>query len=176
MPAANRLELRVFETELRWMALVTSAAGVRLVAFDLPSAAAARRKAQSELSGEALVEVKSPHELQQRLTLFAAGEPMDFSDVTLDGPKLSPFQAKVVRACRAIGFGKTLSYGELAERAGSPRAARAVGTVMKSNRTPLIVPCHRVVASQGKLGGYSAAGGLCTKERLLELEQAAIER
>jgi methylated-DNA-[protein]-cysteine S-methyltransferase len=81
------------------------------------------------------------------------------------------FQRRVLLACRAILYGQTRSYGDLAAQVGSPGAARAVGNVMAHNCVPLIIPCHRVVASQGQLGGFSAPRGLSMKRRLLQLEQ-----
>jgi methylated-DNA-[protein]-cysteine S-methyltransferase len=83
---------------------------------------------------------------------------------------LTPFQQRVVETVQGIPFGQTMSYAEVAERAGSPRAARAVGNVMAQNRTPMVVPCHRVLASGGRLGGFSAPGGTEFKRRLLALE------
>ena len=109
-------------------------------------------------------------EVLDQLQRFAAGEPVDLKRVPLAVDHLSPFQQKVVKACRAIKRGGTLSYGELAAKAGSAGAARAVGSVMRNNRTPLIVPCHRVVAAGGRIGGFSAPDGLVMKRRLLELE------
>ena len=76
----------------------------------------------------------------------------------------------MVMECRKIPYGKTLSYGQLAAKAGRPGAARAVGNHMAGNRTPIIVPCHRVLPSGGGLGGFSAAGGVALKRRLLEME------
>jgi methylated-DNA-[protein]-cysteine S-methyltransferase len=105
-----------------------------------------------------------------RLQRFAAGEADDFADVQVDLSELTEFQLKVVKACRKISAGQSRSYGDLAAIAGSPRAARAVGNVMRSNRYPLIVPCHRVIASNGKLCGFTCPQGLAMKERLLERE------
>ena len=79
-----------------------------------------------------------------------------------------PFHGKVLAAARRIPYGRTATYGELAARAGSPRAARAVGQAMARNPVPLVVPCHRVVAGGGGLGGFG--GGLDLKRRLLDLE------
>ena len=104
------------------------------------------------------------------LQQFAAGDMVDLARIPLSLNHLTPFQRRVVKACRAIKRGQSLSYGEVAAKAGSPGAARAVGQVMRTNRTPLIVPCHRVVAAGGKLGGFSAPQGLAMKRRLLELE------
>ena len=84
----------------------------------------------------------------------------------------SPFQNNILKTCRAIPFGHVMSYGELAECAGYPRAARAVGNAMAANPIPIVIPCHRVVAAQGGLGGYSI--GLSYKEKLLTHEGVSI--
>ena len=109
-------------------------------------------------------------ELTTLLCRYASGEVVDFSGLRVSLDHLSPFQARVIECCRLIPHGETLSYGELAKQAGSPQAARAVGSVMKKNRAPLIVPCHRVCSRHG-LGGYSAGSGAATKRQLLDLEQ-----
>ena len=95
---------------------------------------------------------------------------MDFRDVAVDPGALTPFWEVVVRQCREIPYGRTMSYGQLAARAQSPRAARAVGNCMARNRIPLIIPCHRVIAASGGPGPYSAPGGTAMKRRLLLLE------
>ena len=108
-----------------------------------------------------------------RLRAYADGVFDDFLDVALDLSGKTRFQQAVLHHCRRIRPGSTLTYGELAARAGYPGAARAVGQVMKTNCFPLIIPCHRVVAAGGKLGGYSAPDGLRLKRRLLQLELQA---
>lgn len=108
----------------------------------------------------------------ERLMRFLEGEAVTLKDIPLALDHLSAFQRKVVAACRAIPYGETRTYGDLAAKAGSQGAARAVGTVMAGNRMPLIVPCHRVVAAGGKIGGFSAPSGLSLKRRLLALEAA----
>jgi methylated-DNA-[protein]-cysteine S-methyltransferase len=105
-----------------------------------------------------------------RLVRLLSGEPVGLSDLPLSLGHLSPFQQRVVAACRAIPYGVTRSYGQVAAAAGSPGAARAVGQVMAGNRTPLVVPCHRVLAAGGKIGGFSAPSGLALKRKLLALE------
>ena len=80
----------------------------------------------------------------------------------------------VWKACRAVGYGKTTSYGELARRAGRPGAARAVGTAMRRNPWPIVVPCHRVLKGDGSIGGYSGRGGVKFKRQLLEMEAALL--
>jgi len=109
-------------------------------------------------------------DLRRRLERYCDGEACRFDDVSLEIPPGTEFQRRVMKVTRRIPYGQTLSYGRLAEKAGYPRAARAVGTAMSSNSFPIIVPCHRVVASGGKMGGYTSPQGTCLKERLLALE------
>jgi methylated-DNA-[protein]-cysteine S-methyltransferase len=130
--------------------------------------------AEAEPGNAELVERDWHPALRRRLEAFATGEPCDFDDVELALPSLTPFQQRVIAETRGVGYGQTLTYGELAARAGAPRAARAVGTVMSSNRLPILIPCHRIVASGGGLGGYSAPQGIDLKRRLLNLEAAAV--
>jgi len=95
-------------------------------------------------------------------------------NVPLANDSLTPFARKVQRELLKVPYGSVISYGELAAKAGSPRAARAVGGVMASNPFPLIVPCHRVVNADGRIGHYSAAHGSKTKTWLLEFEGRAV--
>src|SRR5262249_38827056 len=111
-------------------------------------------------------------ELRRRLERYCVGEKCEFDDVPLELPDRTEFQQRILKVTRRIPYGGTMSYGELAEKAGYPRAARAVGTVMSSNRFPIVVPCHRVVASGGKTGGYTSPQGVTLKLRLLALERA----
>jgi methylated-DNA-[protein]-cysteine S-methyltransferase len=105
-----------------------------------------------------------------RVREHLAGKPQDLSRVPLDIARVTPFTAKVFRAAQAVPAGRTATYGELAGIAGSPGASRAVGRAMATNPWPVIVPCHRVVAAGGGAGGFSAYGGLVTKEKILKLE------
>ncbi len=106
---------------------------------------------------------------QAQLQRFFDGCPVVFR-VRLDLSERTDFQRDVLLACAAIPFGETLTYGQLAELVGHPGAARAVGSVMASNLIPIVIPCHRVVAANRQLGGFSAPGGTDTKKRLLQLE------
>lgn len=100
------------------------------------------------------------------------GEAADLSTVELDMDGVPAFHRRVYEVVRAIPPGATLTYGEVAARAGSPGSARAVGRAMATNRFAPVVPCHRVVAAGGKPGGFSASGGVTTKRRILEIESA----
>ena len=103
-------------------------------------------------------------ETLQALKEYFAGRQPDFSKLRLD-PQGTPFQRQVWQALKAIPAGKTLSYAELAQKIGRPRAARAVGRACGANPIPILIPCHRVIAANGSLGGYSS--GLDRKRWLL---------
>ncbi|MEX2140184.1 MAG: methylated-DNA--[protein]-cysteine S-methyltransferase [Pirellulales bacterium] len=163
----------VFSTRLGWMALVMRGNVLQRLSFGHRGADSAADAVGLEGSDCVMAGNTAIADLIGRLTRYAAGEFDDFLDVEVDNGHLSPFAAAVAEAVRRIPFGDTRSYGELAARVGRPRAARAVGGVMAKNRTPLIVPCHRVLASGGALGGFSAVDGVRMKRRLLELEASA---
>ena len=131
--------------------------GERVVNHELP---VARPAAQA----------RSRHPLAERLASYFAGSRAGFEDVELELDWCTPFQRAVVEALRAVPYGETVTYGELAFLAGRPGAQRAAGTVCARNRFPIVVPCHRVVAAEG-LGRYGSLGG-GYKRRLLELEHA----
>jgi len=106
------------------------------------------------------------------LRRYFAGQPVEFSTpVHCDGA--SSFAQAAWQACRQIPYGQTVSYRELAERIGRPGAARAVGQAMRNNPCPIVIPCHRVLRSDGSLGGYVGNCGVQIKRRLLELEATA---
>lgn len=173
-PEGEALTLSVFETRLGWIGAIGR--GPELVGLTVghPSAMAARTAAVGQIDEWELGNLDAEFDwspvLKKRLMDYAAGKRVKFDDIPLELPELTDFQARVINQTRKIGYGETLPYGELALRAGFPRAARGVGTVMAHNRFPVIIPCHRVVASQGKLGGYSGPQGVCLKEQLLALE------
>lgn len=105
------------------------------------------------------------------LRLYGRGRPVHFHGIPIDWTSLRPFQRLVLRACRRIPYGKTISYQELAQRIGRPDAVRAVARALATNPLPIIIPCHRVVRKGGNLGGYSAPGGRDLKGKLLMMEK-----
>jgi methylated-DNA-[protein]-cysteine S-methyltransferase len=114
--------------------------------------------------------------LQEQISAYFEGSYIDFGKdipIVLDG--LSGFARDVLTECRDVRFGETISYGGLAKRVGSQGAARAVGGVMANNPLPLIIPCHRVIYSNGEIGGFGAIGGVRLKKRMLKLEQQALK-
>ena len=128
------------------------------------------RVVNHELPRAGALERQREHEVIERVRAYFAGVTVAFDDVELDLDWATPFQARVAAALRAIPYGETVTYGELAALAGHPNAQRAAGTFCAHNRFPLFVPCHRVVAADG-LGSYGSLG-LSYKRRLLELESA----
>jgi O-6-methylguanine DNA methyltransferase len=102
-----------------------------------------------------------------------AGKPADLSAIALDTDGVPPFHRQVYEAAREIAPGTTRTYGEIASRIGSPGSARAVGQALGRNPFPIVVPCHRVLAAGGKMGGFTATGGVNTKARMLALEGIA---
>ncbi len=111
--------------------------------------------------------------LQEQITAYFESGYVNFDkDIPIITDGLSGFASSVLDACRGIRFGQTISYDRLAEMAGKSGAARAVGGALAKNPLPLIIPCHRVVCANGKVGGFSAAGGVTLKKRMLKLEQS----
>jgi methylated-DNA-[protein]-cysteine S-methyltransferase len=170
--------LSIFPTNLGWFGLLGSDSLLISVFVGHGSADEVRRAACRQVAATSrerqFVERDWHPELRRRLEQYCLGEPCDFDDIRLAPSRGSDFQKRVVKTVRRIPYGQTLSYGRLAEKAGFPRAARAVGTVMSSNHFPIVVPCHRVVAAGGKTGGYTSPQGVSLKLRLLAME-AAVE-
>jgi methylated-DNA-[protein]-cysteine S-methyltransferase len=106
------------------------------------------------------------------MTAVLAGERRELRAIALDQRRIDAFRREVYAATRDIEPGTTRSYGEVARAIGRPGGARDVGAALAANPTPILVPCHRVVAANGALTGFSAPGGLATKRRMLELEGA----
>lgn len=110
---------------------------------------------------------KPLQEVLRQIEAYFAGKLKAFSlDICLN---VTPFQKKVLTALRRVPYGQTISYGELAKNIGSPKASRAVGQANARNPIPIVIPCHRVIGSNGKLTGFG--GGIEVKQALLDLEQ-----
>jgi methylated-DNA-[protein]-cysteine S-methyltransferase len=168
-PAGEPSVLVSFPSRLGWIAVVGRATRLNYLTFGHNSSEAATHAVPSGLAQTArLGHWNGP--LVERLQAYASGARDDFLDVEVDLGSRTWFQRRVLGLCRKIPFGQTLTYGELAVRADRPGAARAVGQCMAANPIPLVIPCHRVVAANGLLGGYSAPGGVDVKRHLLALE------
>lgn len=158
-----------FESELGWIAIATDGVEITSLKFGYSSAEVAIAKL--DYAGDSVLQTATPElkRWQKTLQSFAAGNAVDIGEIPVRVAAADTFTGVVHRMCREIPRGVVLTYGELAEQAGSGRAARAVGNVMRTNRIPLLIPCHRVVAATG-LGGYSGSGGSELKRRLLAME------
>ncbi len=108
------------------------------------------------------------------ITRLLEGRSVDLSDVALDMDRVPTFHRRVYEVARAIPAGATRSYREIATRLGDPGLARAVGRALGENPFAIVVPCHRVLAAGGRMGGFSAPGGVTTKVRLLAIEGALL--
>ena len=169
--SSGRMVISVFPTALGWMGLLGDN-GQLVSVFIGRATENAVRAAAVKFTGS--LDDRDWHPTVRRmLEGYAEGEIVDFSSVEIRLPQMSSFRQKIVNATRRLGYGETVSYGELARRAGHPRAVRAVGTVMSTNRFPILLPCHRVLARGGKLGGYTSPGGTNLKQRMLDLEAQA---
>lgn len=162
----------VFETAMGFCAIAWSADGI--ARFQLPARSAdeadrlMRRRAPSAAQAIPPEAVAAVVAAARR---YFEGEATDFSAVALDLADENPFFAEIYAALREVGWGETTTYGALAKEVGAGReAARDVGEAMARNPAPLIIPCHRVLAAGGKIGGFSAPGGSKTKARMQELE------
>lgn len=146
--------------------------GRGLVRLQLPDAdeARTRRHLTRDLDG---LEADPPDGLKptiSRLQQYFAGEKVDLSASPIDLGGRPEFLCRLYREMLKLGWGETVTYGGLAERVGVPGAAQSVGQAMGKNPIPIIIPCHRVLASGNTMGGFSAPGGTRTKLKLLELE------
>jgi methylated-DNA-[protein]-cysteine S-methyltransferase len=173
----------IFVTPLGWMGVAGS--GTTVVALtmghaspeEVHSALAARARAHGGAGANGALEERDWYpELRRALDRYARGQFVDFRPFKIDVGRTTEYRKRVLEAARQIPYGQTLSYGELAAKAGKPRAARAVGSAMASNPISLLIPCHRVVAAGGKLGGFSCRTGVELKQRLLEMEAQAARR
>ncbi|MCB1494628.1 MAG: methylated-DNA--[protein]-cysteine S-methyltransferase [Bauldia sp.] len=151
--------------------------GTAVTAMHLPEADRSAAEARMARAGAAAGDGGVPAEIARviaDLRRYFDGEEVDFSAVALDLSEASDALRQVYEETRRVGWGHTVTYGEIARRIGSPAAARFVGRAMAMNPVPIIVPCHRVLASGDKLGGFSAFGGTVQKERLLVLERTRL--
>lgn len=163
----------LFDTSLGRCGIAWNDAGV--LGVQLPEAReSATRERLLRRAPEAQPADPPPHARQalEGIAALLAGRDGELDRVPLDMRLLPPFHRQVYETARRIAPGQTLSYGTLAARLGSPGAARAVGQALGRNPFPIIVPCHRVLAAGGKSGGFSAAGGVVTKMRLLSIESS----
>jgi methylated-DNA-[protein]-cysteine S-methyltransferase len=163
----------LFETAIGTCGIVWTTRGIRGV--QLPGKDGAATRARLQRRHPAATEATPPANVQHAIAgiiALLAGEKRDLTDIVIDDDGVHDFNKRVYAIARTIAPGQTMTYGEIAERLGDELLARDVGQAMGENPTPVIMPCHRVLAAGGKLGGFSAPGGSATKMRLLTIEGA----
>jgi methylated-DNA-[protein]-cysteine S-methyltransferase len=163
----------LFDTAIGRCGIAWGEGGVAGV--QLPEAGEAETRARMLHRFPAAGEAAPPPQIRQAVERIAAllrGEGSDLATVALNMAQVPAFHRRVYEVARTIPPGMTLSYGDVAARLGAPGAARAVGQALGRNPFPIVVPCHRVLAAGGKIGGFSAQGGVVTKRRMLAIEGA----
>jgi methylated-DNA-[protein]-cysteine S-methyltransferase len=164
----------LFDTPIGTCSLVWKDGAV--VGLRLPEQSAATTRARIRRRWPGAEEQTPPAEFQQvidRVLALLAGQPVDLSDVPLDFGDAPDFHKRIYEVARTIPPGHTMTYGEIAKRLGMPHESREVGQAMGKNPVAIIMPCHRVLGADGKMGGFSATGGVAIKRRILEIEGAA---
>lgn len=165
---APRVQWDAVESPLGLIYLAASQEGLCSVDFGVEEESFLARLdalAHLEHSRPALAQV------EDQLREYFSGQRRWF-DLAVDLGRLTPFQRSVLQVTRTIQAGTVWTYGQVAAAMGRPKASRPVGTALAHNPVPIVIPCHRVVASNGKLGGYSAGAGLESKVQLLKMEGA----
>jgi methylated-DNA-[protein]-cysteine S-methyltransferase len=171
MKPQKQYEYAIFKTRWGWFGLLGTENGLIRTCLPVDRKEALLNRMLSDVLDAK--QSKTPFSvLETRIQDYYKGQPIDFSDVDVCLDGLSDFQQHVLTTLRKVTYGKTVSYGQLARMAGSPKAARAIGSVMAANPLSLIIPCHRVIRTDRTVGMFTAPGGTKTKKRLLELEKA----
>jgi methylated-DNA-[protein]-cysteine S-methyltransferase len=163
----------LFDTAIGVCGIVWGERG--LVGVQLPEASEVRTRARMRRRFPATPEAPPPPSVQRAIegiVQLLQGEAIDLAAIAIDMAGVPSFDRRVYEVARTVPPGATLSYGEIAARLSAPGEARAVGQALGQNPFPLVVPCHRVLAAGGKVGGFSANGGIATKLRLLSIERA----
>jgi len=167
-------EYTLFETAIGTCGIAWKTGGAPLiVSFNLPEATVT--DTERRIARKGTKAAKIPHEIEEvieKARRHLARDLQDFRDAPIDWDRFEPFARRVYEISIQIPAGQTKTYGQLAKELGEPQASQAVGQALGSNSIPLIIPCHRILAAGGKMGGFSAPGGLLTKEKLLLIEGA----
>ena len=164
----------LFETPIGPCGIAWTAVGIAGLQLPGADAEATRRRMSRRFPGA--VERSAPPGVQRaidRILALLAGTRDDLADLPLDFAGVPDFDRRVYEAARATPPGETTSYGAIARRLDAPTESRAVGQALGRNPIAIIVPCHRVLGADGKMGGFSAPGGAATKRRMLRIEGAA---
>lgn len=163
---SKRFMYDIFLTKPGWVGIAGSSKGISRVT--LPQGCLADARAELGLNDGHAQDKEAFESLKSGLISFLKGERINFNE-ELDMSSATEFQRRVWEETRKIPYGRTISYSELAEKIGKPKAVRAVGSALGANPFPMVVPCHRVISKDGSLGGFS--GGIERKAQLLTIEK-----
>ena len=159
-----------FDTSIGEGTVFASTVGLRRIL--LPVAPGVQESGQEQRPGK---QSSLTIQVAEMLEAFFRGKRISFRHIPVDLDIRTPFRSRILEITREIPYGEVRTYAELARMANAPRAARAAGGALAANPLPVVIPCHRVVATDGRLTGFSAPGGLETKKILLRLEGLEIE-
>jgi len=171
MEPYKQYQYSIFKTHWGWFGVLACEKGLLRTCLPMAFKEAVQRRLLSDISGAEPAK-KELRTLEKKILAYYKGKPVVFSDVKVCLEELTDFQRQVLTRLQKVKYGHTISYGDLARRIKNPKASRAIGAVMAANPLPLIIPCHRVIKSDGSLGFFSAAGGIDTKKRMLDLENS----
>lgn len=163
----------IFETPIGPCGITWNARGI--TGLQLPEASAAGTRVRLRRRWSGAEESTPPPGVQRaigRVLALLEGKAVDLGDIPLDLEGAPDFHRKIYEVARTIPAGQTMTYGDIAKRLGVPHESREVGQALGRNPVAIIVPCHRVLGADGKMGGFSANGGVTTKRRILEIEGA----
>ena len=164
------MRFRLFETALGWMAIGWTDGGISRLML---SGAEPQELRQRLVVKGGTEDAAGQGQVVARIEAYAHGAEDAFQDVLLDMSAVPELNRRIYEHIRGLGWGETTTYGAIARWLGDVAMSRTVGTAMGQNPIPLIVPCHRVLAADGRTGGFSAPGGVRAKMELLALERAA---
>lgn len=165
----------LFDTPIGTCAVAWSGRGIAGLQLPEPTPAATRARVKRRWPDavEAAFVPAGVERALDRVQALLSGDAVDLADIPLDLDAAPDFHRKVYEVARTIPPGRTMTYGEIAKRLGMPHQSREVGQALGKNPVAIIVPCHRVLGADGKMGGFSANGGVSTKRHMLEIEGAA---
>ena len=178
----NHTATEIFQTNLGWIAIAANHRGIVRTSLPEPTPENALRSIEpnnAKFDTPKADDHGSDHQLRlltqtkDLLTRYCNGEDVQLDDIPIDDTAWTPYTLRARAACREIPRGQTRTYAWLAQQAsGNPNSARAAGRAMATNPTPIIIPCHRVIATNGHLNGFGGTFGLSLKQRLLQMEGA----
>ena len=160
----------LFKTPIGWCGLVRTKKGLMSILIGYSKRHQLIKHIKKTFENT-ITKVSPTDKLIDTIIRFSSGENIPFGRYKMDWSSLTPFECAVLNETMKIPYGTVTTYGSLAQKIGSPRGSRAVGNTLSHNPFPLLIPCHRIVRSDGKIGGFSAGGGKELKEKLLRMEK-----